>query len=287
MRRGTSGEGVQSLLRAPEADGAVELDNTYPLYPLGLRGHIYTSRNLQRGFTSRPLGVVLLSADHSPFEICLRGQEPILTTAVAIAPSIERRVHGVGVPVLSFNIYPPHPTFRAFAAMRRSGLAVLARHAFAELDPLLEKLVDSAASTSKARLVFEAVVACAAEQLPAPPQADPRVADMVARLDGNPMMTLDELAALYRQTPRNVSRTFSAGAGMSIRDYKDFTRAKQLALRLCSKESLTQVAFAAGYNGSPELSNSYRRWYGQSPSSMRDPRQVKIHRAAGEGEQQQ
>ncbi len=255
-------------------------------YPFSDTGHIYTSPHLVRGFTSRHLGVVLLTANHAPFVVCQQGQPEVQTNAVAVAPMVMRRLSAPHVPLLSLNIYPGHRHYRAFGGVRRMGFVQLERAAFLHLDDSMYELVNGTASLASAQALFEEVVSLTAEQLPMPTREDPRAAVLRELVESNPDMSIADLAAHYGLSGRTITRLFSAAVGMSIRDYKDFARGRLLTGPLQTNQSLTEVALSTGFGGSPQLSHAFRRWFDQSPSSMRDEHKVIIHgpdRAPGEG----
>ena len=73
-----------------------------------------------------------------------------------------------------------------------------------------------------------------------------------------------------------MARLFSSAVGMSLRDYQGWLKQRRTLELLCSSRSLTEVALAAGFSDSPQFSRSFQRWYGQSPSFSRDPKQVHV-----------
>lgn len=247
-------------------------------YPFSDTGHIYTSPHLVRGYTVRHLGVVLLTADHAPFVVCQQGHPDVETNAVAVAPMVMRRLSAPHVPLLSLNIYPGHRHYRAFGGVRRMGFVQLERAAFGHLDDSMCELVKGAASLASAQALFEEVVSLTAEQLPRPPREDPRAAALRELVESNPGMSIADLAAYYGLSRRTITRLFSAAVGISMRDYKDFMRCRQLTGLLHTNQSLTEVALNSGFGGSPQLSHAFRRWFDQSPSSMRNQHKVIIHR---------
>lgn len=255
----------------PKVENPTNVDHSYGL---GYEGFVYTSRDLERGFTLRHLGVVLLTADHSPFVVCQRDQEEVVVNAAAIAPMVVRRLAARHVPLLSFNVFPSHKSFRSFVGIRRAGIVQLDRKLFSHLDEKLANLVNGSDDLLEVDSTFREVVQISANHLPSPSREDPRAAAMREFLEADPEASTEKMAAHFGMSERSMARRFGIAVGMSIRDYRDYVRGRALIGPLQSSTSLTEVALETGFGGSPQLSHAFRRWFDQSPSSMRDRRRV-------------
>ena len=251
-------------------------------YVLGYHGFIHTGLRLSSGMTVRHPAVLLLSADYAPFQVTLRGGKAVSAQAMVVPPLVARTLAADGVPLLSFNIFPAHRAFHIFCAMHHPGVVALDRHAFNQLDDVLEALVKGDASFKQAEKVFELAVAEATRQLPPAAPPDPKALDLIRLLDENPKLSLDELARLFGRSNAAMSRMFSQAVGMSLRDYQSWLRQRRMYDLLYTQRSLTDVAYGAGFADSPQFSRTFSRWYGKSPSFSRDPRFVRVFMRDGE-----
>ncbi|GAB4562522.1 MAG: helix-turn-helix transcriptional regulator [Rhizobacter sp.] len=245
-------------------------------YVLGYYGFIHTGLRLSSGMTVRHSAVLLVSADYTPFEVTLRGGKTVNAQALVVPPLVARTLSADGVPLLSFNIFPSHRAFHIFCAMHHPGVVALDRHAFNQLDDVLDAMVKGDASFKQAEKVFELAVAEATRQLPPALAPDPKALDLIRLLDENPKLSLDELARLFGRSNAAMSRMFSQAVGMSLRDYQSWLRQRRMYHLLYTHRSLTDVAHDAGYADSPQFSRTFSRWYGKSPSFSRDPRFVRV-----------
>ncbi len=251
-------------------------------YVLGYYGFVYTGHQLSSSMTVRHSAVLLLSADYTPFQVSLRGGKTVVAQAMVVPPLVARGLAADGVPLLSFNIFPSHRAFHIFCAMHHPGAVALDRHAFNQLDLMLDAMVKGDASFTQAEEVFELAVAEATRQLPPAPAPDPEALGLIRLLDQNPKLSLDELARLFGRSNAAMSRLFSQVVGMSLRDYQSWQRQRRMYDLLYTPRSLTDVAYGAGFSDSPQFSRTFSRWYGRSPSFSRDPKFVRIVLRDGE-----
>jgi AraC-like DNA-binding protein len=264
----------------PEAGMAeATLDTSYVL---GYQGFVYASARINSGPTSRPPAVLLLSADHAPFELRLKNGQALQVSAAAVAPRVARSLSAEGIPLLSFNIMPSHPAFHVFGSLQRAGAMALDRQAFAALDEGLAALSRGDASLGQARRLFEAAVAEAHRQLPPVAAPDPLALEVVRMLDADPLLEPAELARRCGRSTQIVSRMFSSAVGMPLRDYQNWLKQRQVLDMLYTTNSLTEVALTAGFGDSPQFSRTFQRWYGQSPSFSRNPKHVRVVIAQGD-----
>ncbi len=250
-----------------------ERDNSYVL---GYDGFIYAGSNLKSGTTVRHPAVLLISADYTPFHLTVREGSVQSAVAMVVPPRVARSLDARGVPLLSINIMPSHAAFHVFRAMQHAGAMALDRHAFNQLDDGFEALHRGTATTQDAERIFEQAVAEALRQLPPAAPPDPRALALIRLLDANPELSLDELAQQCGHSHQVMSRLFSAAVGMSMRDYHNWLKHRRVSEVLCSRRSLTQVAYQAGFADSSQFTRTFQRWYGQSPSFSRDPKSVRV-----------
>jgi len=122
--------------------------------------------------------------------------------------------------------------------------------------------------------------ACAQTVSPrAPSQRDVRrIGDAVHRIlaADEDALPLQELAREAAMSPYHFLRTFRAVVGMTPHQFLLHTRLNRAAVRLrTTKESISAIAFAAGFNDLSTFNHRFRRVIGVSPQRYR--------RAAGNG----
>lgn len=262
--------------------GAELLDNSYVL---GHHGFIYTSTHLFSGPTLRHPAVLLLSVDGRPFHITLTDGGLLTTSAVLVPPRVERSLDARGVPVVSLNIMPAHASYHVFRAMQQGGVRALDRHLFNPLNDELEALLHGRASIVEAELTFSRAVNEAQHVLPPAPAPDPRALPLIRMLDAHPELSLDALARKLGYSHQVMSRLFSSAVGMSMRDYQNWLKQRRVYDVLYTRRSITQVAYLAGFADSPQFTRTFQRWYGQTPSTARDPKQVRVFIHGGSNQQ--
>ncbi len=259
----------------PEAGAAPDT-----AYVLSRDGFIYASARIHSGVTARPGPVLLLSANHAPFELGLANGKVLHANAAVVAPRVARSLDARGVPLLSFNLTPSHRSFHVFAALRRAGVLALDRQAFAPLDDAFVVLHEGTASVTLAEQVFRQAVSEALRQMPPVAAPDPRALEILRMLKAEPQLSPDALGRRCGRSPQTVSRLFSSAMGLSLRDYQSWLRQQPLLELMYSQRTLTEVALATGFSDSPQFSRTFQRWYGQSPSFNRNPKfvRVRMHR---------
>ncbi len=274
---------------APHHGDSVETRSKHDLldnsYVLGHHGFIYTSTRLASGLTLRHPAVLLLSVDGSPFQTTLPDGRVITASAVLVPPRVERGLEASGVPVASFNIMPAHASYHVFRAMQPGGVRELDRHLFNPLNDELDALLHGRASIVEAELTFARAATEAQRVLPPAPSPDPRALPLIRMLDAHPELSLDTLARKLGYSHQVMSRLFSSAVGMSMRDYQNWLKQRRVYDVLYTRRSITQVAYLAGFADSPQFTRTFQRWYGQTPSNARDPKQVRVFVHGGSNQQ--
>jgi AraC-like DNA-binding protein len=270
---------MQKSDSSPEAgngnarDGRTLMDNSYVL---GHHGFVYTSNRLPNSTTLRHPAALLISADYAPFRLTTADGVTAKFAAAMVPPRVERKLDGGGVPMLSFNIMPAHASYHVFQAMQKGGVRSLDRSAFNHLDAEFNRLLHGTADIIEAELVFSRVATQAQSLLPPAPPPDPRALTLIRMLDADPELGLDDLAQRLGYSRQVMSRMFSSAVGMSLRDYQNWLKQRRVYDSLYTQRSLTQVAYRAGFADSAHFTRAYLRWYGNTPSNARDPKQVRV-----------
>ena len=97
-----------------------------------------------------------------------------------------------------------------------------------------------------------------------------RVLDHIDRhLDGD--LDLDTMSGVAAFSKFHFHRQFIATFGLSLHRYVQLARLKRASHRLAAKDaqSVTDIAFEAGYDAPDAFARAFRRRFGQSPSSFR------------------
>src|SRR5258705_7199175 len=130
---------------------AVMKDN---LYWFGPCGFIFTSPWVVTPKTVRHAAVVLLTASGEPVEVTA-GSRVVRREAVAIAPLTPRGLRAMDVGLISLQVFPPHPCFRAFQSIAAPGVLPLGRARLAEFDPALVRAYDGRLTPPEAQQPFD------------------------------------------------------------------------------------------------------------------------------------
>lgn len=243
------------------------------VYWFGTRGLIYTSPWVITESTERETAVLLLSASGRPFELRYGGQI-VRHTAVAIAPLTRRGLRAVDVGLVSVNVQPDHPAYRAFCGIARPGVMPLDREDFADFAADLVRAYEGRLSHRVSERLFDGLVEAAAARVRSRRDvgSDALYAFLREHADG----TLAEMARALDVSYTAASHLFTREMGLPFRTYRHWIKCMRAEERFVSKHKLTEIALDAGFADSAHLSRSWQRRFGFSPSHLRDPRRVRI-----------
>lgn len=117
------------------------------------------------------------------------------------------------------------------------------------------------------------------EDLSTPFQADPMVMERLTtamqtdRLYLNPTLTLAELSATLKLSPRVVSKHINAGLGISFSDYVNRYRVAEVKRRLgngdLQKLTLLGIALESGFNSKTSFNRIFKEMEGIAPSDFK------------------
>lgn len=83
-------------------------------------------------------------------------------------------------------------------------------------------------------------------------------------------LTLDELSSIACFSPFHFHRIFSAYIGESLNGYIRRIKLERAAMKLCyTSNSITELAFNAGYETPSAFTGAFKQLFGKSPSSFR------------------
>lgn len=245
-------------------------------YVIGYDGFIYAGHELSSGVTSRHSAAILVSADSRAVTVALRDGTSFTGPALLVPPLVPRSLDAAGVALLSVNVMPSHRSFHVFSALQHTGVQTLQREPYSVCDADMQRLVAGELTLDQASALFDRLIDLTCTQLPPAPPQDPAARMLIQLLDENPDLSIEELARQLGRPPQAVSRLFSSAVGMSARDYQGWLRLRRMHDVMFTPRSLTDVALDVGFSDSPQFSRTYHRWYGRSPSSTRDPSQVRV-----------
>jgi len=84
-----------------------------------------------------------------------------------------------------------------------------------------------------------------------------------------PFPTVTELAVLCKISTRQLSRAFRASRGSSISDYLAQSRIEAAKRRLCTKDSIRDIAAKLGFSSQSSFTAAFRRSTGTTPAEFR------------------
>jgi AraC-like DNA-binding protein len=250
---------------------AVMKDN---LYWFGPCGFIFTSPWVVTPSTVRHAAVVLLTASGEPVEVTA-GNRVVRSNAVAVAPLTPRGLRARDVGLISLQVFPPHPFFRAFQSIPSPGVLQLDRRELAQFSPALVRAYEGRLALGEAQELFDAIVGATVRQLPWTGTRDGRVNRLHEILRENPACSLPELARELRLSYTGTSHCFSRAVGLPLRSYRLWLKYFTAADLRLGGDTLTKIAHAAGFSDSSHLSRTWQASFGLSPSYSMDGKRVR------------
>lgn len=254
-------------------------------------GFLYASSGTDSR-SSRHSASLLLALTDAAFEIEAEGQAQ-QAHAVAVRPSVAKRLKASGAPFVCMDASTCHPLYRAFDAIAAPGYRVLPRERFSAALPSLEAFSQGLMSGRATRLLYRRLFDLVGSLLPAPPMLDPRVVRVIALLDEDPGLGVAQLAAAVCVSRDRLSHLFSTEMGLPLRKYAQSLKIRAAARLFGKGLSLTQIAAAAGFSDSAHFSKIWSRAYGASPTfffisgavSVHSTSHIASHTAADSGAQ--
>lgn len=107
-------------------------------------------------------------------------------------------------------------------------------------------------------------------RLPAPLAPEPRLAEVLARMDRDPeaFPNVDALSKALGLSRSRTQALFTAAIGMPFRRYRLWRRMARVMARLQAGASLTQAAMDAGFASPSHLATAFRTQFGLAPSAL-------------------
>jgi AraC-like DNA-binding protein len=107
-------------------------------------------------------------------------------------------------------------------------------------------------------------------RLPTPSPPEPRLADVLERMDRDPeaFPSVDALSNALDLSRSRTQALFTAAIGMPFRRYRLWRRMARVMGRLQAGASLTQAAMDAGFASPSHLATAFRTQFGIAPSAL-------------------
>jgi AraC-like DNA-binding protein len=199
------------------------------------------------------------------------------TVAIAIsAPfrlGLGRARIGVDAPVYRFAVIPPGTWHHLVAEGPMVFLYLDAQSADSRSLELLDLgAVRDAAIDATARLATNGTVdeLWAALGLPTSPPLEPRLAEVLDRMDRDPdaVPSIEALSTVLGLSRSRAQALFTPAVGMAFRRYRLWRRMARVMARLEAGASLTQAAMDAGFASPSHLATAFRTQFGIAPSTL-------------------
>jgi AraC-like DNA-binding protein len=145
--------------------------------------------------------------------------------------------------------------------------ADLARLAALDLDAMRNRLPEALSAVAASWQVDDV---CAALGLPHPVPLEPRLTDVLARMDRDPeaFPSVDALASSLGLSRSRTQALFTATIGMPFRRYRLWRRMARVMSRLQAGATLTEAAMEAGFASPSHLATAFRTQFGLAPSTL-------------------
>lgn len=249
-----------------------------PSTPLPSRGlfaphlMVVATSGVISGPTRRPVATLLLSASGRPFRVgmpAVADAAPIEGTAVLVGPRQARAIHAEQCDLLSVNVEPGHPRYRALQERLRGNAAVVFNDAhFAGLRDALGSLYDGGWASPVAAGTIDAALEAACVSAFRHAGYDERVADVLACVHASlpERPPLRELAAMVGLSEDRLSHLFADTVGMPLRSYVVWQRYRLAMQELSPGEGLTTLALRCGFSDAAHMTRTFVEFFGFSPS---------------------
>ena len=223
---------------------------------------------------------LLLAVGPAPVEVRSR-QGAVSGAALMLPPLLSRTLQAEGTPFVMIDLEPVHPRFRHLAlACAGGGVQQLAPAQATELSEVAHHFHTGYLKGLALDQRVHAAVDALARRYPEPTEIDPRVSWMVHAMNGDPSITLEDMAHTLSMSLTRASRLFSAQMGIPSRAYSVACKIRSAARFMGSGCSLTEVAAAAGFADSAHFAKVWLRCYGAPPSMY-----FSAHRTAMDADQ--
>lgn len=242
--------------------GAMRSTMSDHVYVPHMNASIYSSPCIVASVTT-PFDVFMgITACRQSFSINSGGQT-VEGNALVHGPR-ERFLHARGVKLICVQLDPFHPSYRL---MRRQPVALsLDRDALTPFDDHLNAAYEGTLSLSDSQDLYNAALAELTRRMPALPELDRRVKNVMHLLYDNPRLAVEELASKNQLSYDRMSHLFMDELGISIRSFQVWVKLNRALNGVHYGVSLIELARKAGFSDAAHLSRVYKQVYGAPPS---------------------
>jgi AraC-like DNA-binding protein len=247
------------------------------LYLLGTQGHLL-AYSTYPDHPLAPLNSVLrLSLDGEPLKITVDGTR-FEGPAHLCLPANSYLEPGNPTTV-SFTFYPSNPLHRSMLRALRHPYLALDRESFRRFDDRLLWMNRGDLTHQEACALFDEMCAFVMQLLPPAPPLDARIETVLKLLDGNPSLTIGELAGAVALSSDRLTHLFTERMGIDLRRYRMSLKFSRAAALYRPEMSMTEVAQGAGFSDSPHFSRTMKDLYGASPTYFLKITQIHVPKA--------
>jgi len=235
--------------------------------PVG-RMHVVPSGFLYAGrfddvTNQRQSAVLYLALTPDAFEV-QTADTRFVTGALFVGPGVRKRIRAKDGPIASIDISPTHRVFPTFARGAAAARAWPRAH-FAALQETLVAFREWRLDPPAADRLYAQVVDLAAARLPAAGPLDPRVREVMRRLQAQHGLSTQALADAVHLSKDWLVHLFQREVGIPLRRYEQTLKLQAAAAYLRRGVSLTEVAAIAGFSDSSHFSKLWKQHFGFPP----------------------
>jgi AraC-like DNA-binding protein len=251
-----------------------------PASALPSRGHfaphliVVSTPAVTSGQTRRPVVTLLLSTNGRPFQLSMPASAHsscIDVTAALVSPRQARSICADHCDLLSVNVEPGHPRYRALQDRLQGAAAVVFdEHHFSGLRDELGSLFDSGWASPVAEPALDAALESASGCASKRAALDDRVADVLACVHASlpERPPLARLASMVGLSEDRLSHLFADTIGMPLRSYVVWQRYRLALGQISRSEGLTTLAHRCGFSDAAHMTRTFVEFFGFSPSHV-------------------
>lgn len=227
-------------------------------------GFMFSSEGLA-STTRRHAATILMALDHAPIELEVGGQA-LRLHALALRPSVAKRLDARQAPFACVDISVNHPSYRHFQGISGAGCLPIPREQLATLLPAWQAFHAGSATGEQIRSLYRQTVDMITSRLPSPGPMDKRVQQVVDLYGQSTHIDLAHLVHLTGLSQGRLSHLFSQQLGISLRTYGLLCKVYEASRHHHSRAPLTHIAQAAGFADSAHFSKVWAQTFGRSPA---------------------
>jgi AraC family transcriptional regulator of arabinose operon len=270
-----------SLLSSADAP-ALEACRLRPIDRLRLfrDGFMFSSEGIE-STTRRHAATILIALSDTPIEVEVEGCPTMWLHALALRPSVTKRLEARNAPFACVDVAVNHPAYRYFRGIANTGCMPLQRECVSGLLPAWRAFHAGNATPGLISQLYRQTVEVIASLLPPPSPLDKRVQQLVDMFGQSPSLDIGQMVRATGLSRGRLSHLFSEQLGISLRTYGLLCKMHEASLYHHSKKRLSQIAQAAGFADSAHFSKVWTQTFGRSPAYFFGSDSVQLYGDAG------